>query len=380
MLLMLLVAQTICMNCFGDIAILGGYAQIDNNASNYPTYPMADSFNLYGSSSFQVGIPVEEQGLIECLAVNSYDGTVIYVGFHDVLNLPFIYRGSVVSPLVSPIIIPGNGSFGISCVAIASNGTAVFGGYDENRYPVIFTLSPGKSELDIVTISSSDMAAISSVAVDSEGRAFFVGQNISTLTPIIFSLVQGSSAANSISLPNSNTGYLTCIAMGDDGTAIVGGRDTSTTNGNALIYEIPKGSSTANLITVSNFNDYSIINGVAIGPDGTAILVGAIGGSPFYPLVLTIASGNAYASNLMNPNANEGYLGAVAIGSDGIAIMGGGSNNLPLVYRLFPGDLIPISIDLPIMEEGAIDSIAIGAQNIAVLTGVYYSSNQWYQE
>lgn len=376
----LLLTQIISLNCYGDIAIVAGYSQIDTSSSNYPSYPLADSFNLYGGAAVSIGVPSENQGIITCTGINPYTGTVLCGGYYEVQNsiLPFIYRGSVVGDLVSSIEIPSNPIALINCVAIAPNGTAVFGGFNANNLPVIFTLSSEASEVTLVNFPNSSEAQITAVAIDSNGRAIFVGQMQGDL-PIIYSLESGASEATLVTLPNANTGFINCIAIGSDGTAILGGKDTSIGSGVALIYSILQGSNDATLITTANSNDNSIINGVAIGPDGTAILVGSICSAPIYPLIYRVFSSSTSAQIINNPNADSGYLNSVAIGSDKIAIMGGttpDSSGVPMVYKLFPGDEAATSIIWPNSEEGVINSIAIGSQNIAVLGGAFWTSNQ----
>ncbi len=127
-------------------------------------------------------------------------------------------------------------------------------------------------------------------------------------------------------------------------------------------------------MTIPDPGDGGTINSIAIGSDGIAILGGS---TPSSPLIYKLLQGSAAASVIANANANGGFIASVAIAPDGTAILGGEDTDasVPLIYRVAAGATQATSIGLPNAITGQVNSVAIGSQNVAVLGGVEFSSD-----
>jgi hypothetical protein len=373
----LIIAVTFFSEGRADYAVLGGYGQI-GEGSDAPTYPIADTFAIGNNSASPITMPQGFQGTVSDVAVDSFTGAVLYVG-NDSNNIPFIFKGSVVSSEIVIIAMPaGLGSGTLDCAAFDSDGTAFIAGQDfSNDLPLILKLPSGATEATRISIAETDNGEIDTIAITLNNTAILGGQNLDTLAPIIYAIPTASNEATLLVLPDpAVTGIILTIAVAPNGTTILAGQNSTPTNGEALIYSMPSGSLSLNSVAIPGGDDGGIINQVAIAPDGTAVLAGSTFDSESFPLIYRIPLNSSLAVAVANPNEDPGLLLSVAIGSDGTALLGGNAGDFPLLYKLAPSASQATLIQLPNDSEGGIISIGIGSQDVAVIGGGYFDTNQ----
>ncbi len=353
-----------------DIVALGGSGQT-GEGSNAPSYPLAETFNIGQSSAVAVGNFANVQGSLNGIALDSYRGTVLYFGI-DANNNPLLFRGSVVSSHITRISIPHlpeGGEF--NSAAFDSNGNAILVG-DSNNQSILFRLPFGASQVVGLTVPGADPITLLSVAMGAGNTAIMGGVNANSSVPVAYILPEGASSAISVTLPNlTSSGQINSIAVGPDGTAILAGVDNTHTQ--ALIYRLPHSSTVAEAISIPDPADGGQLNGVAIDSNGTAILVGATFSRDTLPLIYRLPSNSSSASIIANAGDLVGIFNAVAIGPNGVAVLGGtdDTNSLPLIWRVASGATTATSAQMPNATAGRIISVAVNSQNIAVLGGAY---------
>lgn len=364
-----------------DYVVAGGYGSI-GEGSDAPEYIVANQFSIGQTSASSVATPTDFHGQIASVAVDSYRGTVIYVG-QDQNNTPFIFRGSVVSSEIVQIPVPSNiGTGSFYTVAIDSDGNAIIAGQGMSpspAVPLIYRLPVGATAVNQISIPNANEGQINSVAIAANNTAVLGGYDLTADLPLILVLPSGANQAIPVSLndPSPVNGFINAVAVGPNGTAIFGGANTTVGEGEALIYSLAAGSLVANPISIPDSNDGGMINDVAIGPDGTAILAGFVN-TPAIPLIYRVPPGGDSATLLANADDHEGTILCVGIGSDGTAILGGsdGTTFLPLIYKLAKEATQATSVASANAFGGAILSLAIGSQDVAALGGSYFNTQQ----
>lgn len=355
-----------------DVAILSGRGST-GISSDAPFFPVIQTFTVGENVVTSLPIPNSSQGEILGFAIDSYRGTVIYVGDDD-NNVALIYRGSVASDRLKQIFLPIDNDLNpLDAVAIDSTGTAVLGGGNfTSNAPVIFTLPAGGSTPISIGIPGSLQGFFDTAGVFPNDVAILAGQDTITNAPLIFVLAPGGDQAVQIPLPSPITGVIYNIAVGSNGTALLVGQDL--TNNQPLIYSLAQNSSTAQSVSIpsEDLGMGGIINQAAIGPNGAAILVGS-SGTPQTPLIYSLSPNSLSASRITNANmSDEGELLAVAIASDNTAVLGGHTSATdPLIYRVRPNSSQADSISPPPSPNGTISSIAMSSDNTAILVGSF---------
>ena len=81
-----------------------------------------------------------------------------------------------------------------------------------------------------------------------DGVAVLAGGDVANNLPLIYKITPGALNANLITLPGADEGYINSVAIGPDRTAISGG--LGTTIHQPLIYKVASGASNATLITL----------------------------------------------------------------------------------------------------------------------------------
>ncbi len=354
--------------CDADIVALGGYGQL-GAGSDAPSYPLAQTFNIGQSAAVAVGNFANVRGSLNSIALDSYRGTVLYFGY-DAVNNPLLFRGSVVSSQLTQIPIPQLASGQeFNSAAFDSNGNAILVGDNQS---VLFRLPFGASQVTALTIPGTDPISLSAVAMGPGNTAIMGGSNTTSSVPVAYILPEGANTAIPISLPGViSNGQINGIAVGPDGTAILAGLDN--THDQALIYRLAPGSTVAQAISIPDPGNEGLLIAVAIDSNGTAILAGSVFSRDDIPLIYRLLPNSSSASIISNAADITGYLYTVAIGPDGVAVVGGRdeTNSRPLIWRVSSGATSATSVQTPNATHGTIRSVAVNSQNIAVLGGFY---------
>lgn len=362
--------------CLADTAIVGGLGLNQNSNCDFPSFVLAESFNVGNSSATPVQMPVNFQGAILDVAIDPTRGTVVYVGQSN-SNFPIIFVGSILNSEVTAIALPPNTDMGILySVAIDSHGTAVIGGQDTvTNMPLIFRLPYQAASAVQISLPGTDQGIIYSVAIGPDNLAILAGGDYITGTALIYVLSSKANIPSIVSLPDSTImGVINSVAVGPGGRAFLGGQNFNPPNYQALIYTLFPKNLAAEAVSIPDSNDGGQIFDVAISSEGEAILVGSASVSSENPLIYRIPPAGSSASIIANANGDSGYLSAVAISHDGTAIMGGedDTTNTPLIYRLASGASQASSIPPPNSDHGEINAVAIGSDNVAVLVGEHF--------
>ncbi len=361
---------------FGDLILLGGAVSI-GTGSDAPQYPVSRSLLSHESQTGTIAFPANLEGEIRKVAIDSFSGTVLYLG-QDSNNLPLLYKGSVVSNQINPVPLPsGINAIEFVDAAFDSMGNAILIGNQDEISGIVYRLPLGANQLVPISFPDGDIGLLASVAVASNHVAYLAGQ-LGDM-PVGYSLSPSATELVPLEFMGVTSGTFNVVKNGPNNSLLFGGQNSSTDPGEALIYRLASGSSTPDLITVPGSDDGGSIYDLTITPNGTAILIGTTDSGGLTPLIYSLPQNSSSATTISNPDGNFGQLVAAATYSDGTSILVGGdyTTMLPLIYSVAPDASTATSIAPPTTDQGLLVTIAIDSTDLATFAGGYFDLGQF---
>lgn len=248
-------------------------------------------------------------------------------------------------------------------------GLVIFVGIDEDHKPMILQGSVVSSAIKKIKVPPlPDESAFTCAAIDSEGNAIIGGNTPSE--PLIFKLPYGASEAIPISTPHTR-GALYQVAISLDNTAIlVGGSEPG---GSPLIFSLPSQGTEAMSVSLPDPSLIGSLTAIAIGTDGTAIMGGQNESGNGEALIYRLLPHTLSAQAIAIPSPNDGgKIHGVAINQDQTALLVGEKgifSSSPLIYKIPPNSHRAHLIENPNDHEGTLIGIAIGSDGTAIAGG-----------
>ena len=223
-----------------DEVFLGG----ESSQGSYP--PIV--FVLPSGSNIASSLAVPDStGIINAAAVGN-DGTVFWVGEGgDMLGQELVYRivpGSQTIVSIPPTSLNDGGFF--SAVAISADGTAFSGGGLE-EVPLMTQLSPNANSQVLISNPNGDEGGISAVAVAPNGSVIFGGMDRTVHLPLIYRLAPGSSSVGGGAVPTDENGKIVTISISEGNVAVLAG--TYNLAMSYLIFKMPVDGTSAQVIS-----------------------------------------------------------------------------------------------------------------------------------